>query len=522
MTRLLLLVAIYSLAAVWQVTLPPAAGRASDGANLEDPQTIAFGSRTVQLTVNESPGDQEWARRVTEVVIAAGPALEEMIGVPYPGPEAIGISERTDEQLYGYAGLAGCSHVVCHIRLAENFRDTTLLHELTHAWTQSFRNHWLAEGMAEYISDRAAARIDGRPLPTPETADDRPPYPLLDWTLTIDLNTAEEEQITSEYKGYYWSQRFFEQLETTVGSEAVRRTMAAVVPLRAGTVGVRRFIDGVDEAGVQADDLFIRYVFPPDREQEIRNRRVARDRLAALIARTAAEASELSQNVFAPVREQVAAWEFADALATLDRLDAGLNAYLQIRERLSTLNSGATEARLAYPYSLQNAVATWDFAPFLETIDTADGAIDAYLAAGAEARRAARHLAANRPPRPEPRRRARPRRPGLRLGGLHRHDRSQPSRGSPAARSGKQSFDEPRGWRRHAGARPGRRRSPATMGPNPGALAHERLVPARRTRRFRHRRLVGLLLPHQRQPQDQQRQAEGRHHDSSRPVGRCR
>lgn len=367
------------MAAVSQVTLPPAAARASEG--LGDPQTIAFGSRTVQLTVNESPGDQEWARRVAEVVAAAGPALEEMIGVPYPGPEAMGISERTDEQLYGYAGLAGCSHVVCHIRLSENFRDTTLLHELTHAWTQSFRNRWLAEGMAEYISDRAAARIDGRPLPAPEAAGDRPPYPLLDWTLTIDLNTAEEEQITSEYEGYYWSQRFFEQLEATVGPEAVRRTMAAVVPLQAGTVGVRRFIDAVDEASVEADDLFIRYVFPPDREQEVRDRRVARDRLAALTARSAAEAPELSQTPLATIREKVAAWEFAPALAVMDRLDQGLNAYVQLRDRLSALKTSAEAAGLAYPYPLESAADMWEFAWALETVDQAGPAIEAYIAA---------------------------------------------------------------------------------------------------------------------------------------------
>ena len=121
----------------------------------EEPQTIPFGSRTVVLTV-DSPGDKEWVAHVTELVIAAGPALEEMIGVPFPGPEKMTISERTSDQLSGYAGMAGCSHVVCHIRLLPYFDDTTLLHELTHAWTQSFRNRWLAEGMAEYISDRAA------------------------------------------------------------------------------------------------------------------------------------------------------------------------------------------------------------------------------------------------------------------------------------------------------------------------------------------------------------------------------
>jgi hypothetical protein len=294
------------------------------------------------------------------------------------------ISERTDEQLDGYAGTAGCSHVVCHIRLSSYFDDTTLLHELTHAWTQSFRNRWLAEGMAEYISDRAAARIDGRPFPMAEAAGDRPPFPLLDWMLTIDFATASDEQITNEYEGYYWSLRFVEQLEATIGPEALKRAMAIVVPLQAGTVGVRRFMDAIDDAGARADDLFIRYVFPPEREQEIRDRRTSRDTLAAIGARSAAEAPELSQDVLGPVRDQVANWEFAPALATLDRLNAGLTAYLQLKPQLAALSARATETGLAYPHPLQNATASWDFAPYVETIDEANAAIDAYIAAEQE------------------------------------------------------------------------------------------------------------------------------------------
>ena len=376
-----LLVLVLFLAAVGGQLVSPAPGApAAAGANAGETQTISFGSRTVELTLDHS-GNNEWAGRVSDIVVAGGPALEELIGVPYPGPEKMTISERTDEQLDGYAGTAGCSHVVCHIRLLPDFDDTTLLHELTHAWTQSFRNRWLAEGMAEYISDRASARIDGRSFPVTEPAADRPPFPLLDWMLTIDFATAEEQDIRSEYEGYYWSKRFFDQLEATIGPDALKRTMAAVVPLQSGTVGVRRFMDALDDAGAQADDLFTRYVFPPDREQEIRDRRASRDRLAALTARSAAEAPDLPQEVFVPVREQVAAWEFAPALAALDRLEMGLNAYLQLRDRLSAFNGEATAAGLAYPLSYQNAAASWAFAPILDTIDQAEAALNAYVAA---------------------------------------------------------------------------------------------------------------------------------------------
>ncbi|HEV8574966.1 MAG TPA: hypothetical protein VGR43_09695, partial [Dehalococcoidia bacterium] len=245
----------------------------------------------------------------------------------------------------------------------------------------SFRNRWLAEGMAEYISDRAAARIDGRSFPVSEPAGDRPPFPLLDWVLGIDFETAEEQAIVNEYEGYYWSKRFLDQLEATVGADALKRTMAAVVPLQAGTVGVRRFMDALDEAGAPADDLFIRYVFPSDREQEIRDRRASRDRIAALTARSAAEAPDLPQIVFDPVRAQVANWEFAPALAALDRLEQGLIAYFQLKDRLSALNAEAESAGLAYPIPYRDAAASWAFTPILDTIDQAEAALDAYVAA---------------------------------------------------------------------------------------------------------------------------------------------
>ena len=375
-----LFVAFVALFATGLAAAPPAGARPSEDRNPSSSETIAFGSRTVELTLNHSTGGPAWDGRVRDLVVTAGPVLEDLIGVPYPGPDKIGVNERTSGQLGGYAGLAGCSHVVCNIRLSTGFRDKTLLHELTHAWTQSFRNRWLAEGMAEYISARASAKLDGRDLPTVKLAHDRPPFALQDWLLTIDFNTAEEEQIQNEYEGYYWSERFFEQLEATIGADALKRALAIVVPLPAGTVGVRRFMDAVDDAGgANADDLFMRYVFPEDNASDVRARRTAHDRLAAISTRAAAEAPELTHGVFTRVGEDITAWEFEPALAALDRLDKGLSAYLQLRDRLPALKSSADAAGLAYPYPLQSALPTWDFTPFLATIDDAGPAIEAYI-----------------------------------------------------------------------------------------------------------------------------------------------
>jgi hypothetical protein len=380
--RALLFVAFIALFASWLVAPPQARALPSEERNPSTSETITFGSRTVELTLSHSAGGPAWDSRVKRLVVAAGPVLEDLIGVPYPGPEKIGINERTGSQLGGYAGLAGCSHVVCNIRLSTDFRDKTLLHELTHAWTQSFRNRWLAEGMAEYISERASTHLDGRELPVIEPAHDRPPFPLLDWLLTIDFNTAEEEQIQSEYEGYYWSERFFEQLEATIGADALERALAVVVPLPAGTVGVRRFMDALDEVGASnADDLFLRYVFPEDSASNVLARRSARDRFAALGAKAAAEAPELAHSVFVRVSEDISAWEFERALAALDGLDKGLSAYLQIRDRLPGLKNAAEAAGLAYPYPLQNALQTWDFGPFVDTIDRAGPSIEAYVSA---------------------------------------------------------------------------------------------------------------------------------------------
>jgi hypothetical protein len=381
MTRTIFLASLALLGCL--VVASPAGARPDAAPAAEESLTIPFGSRTVQLWLDESSRNGDWGDRVIELLIAGGPVLEELIGVPYPGGEDMSISERTTEELSGYAGMAGCSNAGCHIRLVSDFDDETLLHEVTHAWTRSFRNRWLAEGMAEYVSERATARIHGRTLAPAELANDTPPYPLQEWLLGIDFIEGQEEEMRREHEGYYWSLRFFEQLEAMVGQDAIKRALATVVPLQEGQVGVRRFMDALDDAGAPADDLFIRYVFPPEQVPEIQSRRLARDRVNALAARAAVEAPELNQAALTPVREHIAAWEFALAISALDRVEPGYNAYLAIRDRLPAIRVSAEQAGLPYPYAFGDGLNTWAYAPFLETIDQAEPAVQAYASARA-------------------------------------------------------------------------------------------------------------------------------------------
>src|SRR5262245_51461621 len=107
------LLALAGLFLTGLILAPPAGASPRGDRPPSSRETITFGSRTIELTLNHSDGGPDWDSRVRNLVVEAGPVLEDLIGVPYPGPDKVGISERTNEQLSGYAGLAGCSHIAC-------------------------------------------------------------------------------------------------------------------------------------------------------------------------------------------------------------------------------------------------------------------------------------------------------------------------------------------------------------------------------------------------------------------------
>ena len=347
-------------------------------------RTIPSASGDISLTITYSQDDEDWAERMASQTEAAIPILEEYTGVAYPGQGEVEIHEKESREIFGYAGLAGCYRVSCAISVVPGWGDeATLFHELAHIWTQAFRDRWLSEGTAEFLSRKVLARLD------PETAAlidveyegwDGPPFALNTWGAPSATRSFEEK--LTEAEGYYWSPIFLKRLESHLGPELLRGTFTTLIVRGDNTVGSRDYMDTLEDAGGgNNDELFLTFIFNEDARPLLTRRRESRERLAALATRAQAEAPELPTDGLKPARDAVAGWEFEKAAATLNKLESGLDAYITIRGDLAALRTAAEAAGLAYPFPLENALATWDFSPYRASIPNGQDAVGAYEAA---------------------------------------------------------------------------------------------------------------------------------------------
>ncbi len=346
-------------------------------------QDIEISGRSMELILRYFPEDAAWADNVTQTTIAAIPVLEDLIGAPFPGPDKLRISEKGGQEIWGAAGVAACDNYMCGIAVRPDAGEQTLLHELVHVWTGAFRNRWLSEGTAEHISLKAAERMGFAAPASYEPGDESPLFPLDEWGSPVSFLTAGADVLEREYAGYEWSARFLMELEARTGPEPLRAAYAELVTAARDTVSSKRFMDTVEDAGGgNADDLFQRFIFPPDVAADLAERRAVRDRLSALAARAAAEAPELPQDdALTPAHEDIGKWDFGAARAKLDTVEPGFESYLLMRDKIEALRAAATEAGLAFPVPFDNALRTWNVSPIADSVDAGFAAIDTYAAA---------------------------------------------------------------------------------------------------------------------------------------------
>jgi hypothetical protein len=363
---------LYSFAAAIEVLQPSARQSTST--------LIPLGDSSIELRVVNFPGNEAWAGHVADVTAVALPTLAEIIGFPYNGPDTLRVTERGQGELFGYAGLADCNPWLCGIAVSPASDDMVLLHELAHLWTQPFYSRWIAEGIAEFASQRTADRlgIDGLAIAAP--TGDRPPIPLDTWGELQDQLTSSLEQQQIETESYYWSALMFERLEQSLGAEAIKTTNAALSTELDYSVDTRLYVDSLEDAGgAVPDDLLVEWVFPEEEAGQVRDRRVARTRLADLIPRAAA--AGLTADVTDDIAADIDAWIFHEALPKLDAGEAGLAAYLDIAGRLEAFHADAEAAGLPYPLPFSDAAQTWDFQTVGGSLDDAEAALSAYVAA---------------------------------------------------------------------------------------------------------------------------------------------
>ena len=347
-------------------------------------RTVPTASGDITVSITYIEGDEAWAERIVTLSGQAIPVLEEFTGVPYPGQDEVEIHEKESREIFGYAGLAGCYRVTCGISVVPgDGDDATLFHELAHIWTQAFRDRWLSEGTAEYLSWKVLARLSPGAVSRGDDewpGWDGPSFALETWGAPQATRSIDDE--FADYQGYYWSPTFFRRLEEQLGPEIIRNTYAAVIVRGGNTVDSKKYMDALEDAGGgNNDEMFLDFIFTEKARPLLAKRRGSRERLAALTTRAQAEAPELSADALKPAQDAVAGWEFQKAGATLDKLESGLDAYLTIRDDLAALRTATEEAGLAYPLPLESALATWNFPPYLASIPNAHGAIDAYRSA---------------------------------------------------------------------------------------------------------------------------------------------
>ena len=357
-------------------------------------QTIEIDGQPTDLILRYLAGDEAWAENATEITKAGVPVLGEIMGMPYQGPATIRISEKGGSELYGYAGLANCDASMCAVAVAPSADDQTLLHELAHMWTEPFDNRWLAEGIAEYASLKAAAEVGvpgyeefSDPALAPDATawawglyveETSPPFALDRWGGFAGFG---DEEPMDEIEAYHWSARFFQELELDIGTEPFRAANAETV-FSAPDVSIdtRAYIDLIEDVGgATADDLFASYIFDEDEHRLLADRRSARDRLFTLESRVAAEAPALNPRVLDPIRGDIAQWNFVRALDTLDEREAALESYLAIETELDELRQDTVAAGLVFPIPYEDAYQTWQFSAVESSLGRAQATLTAFL-----------------------------------------------------------------------------------------------------------------------------------------------
>ncbi len=175
---------------------------------------------TGTIRVESWPGDVGWTEHVEDGIADGLPALQELVGLPWPIEGELVITESFSPVLYGYAGWYDRANDV--IEVSDERDDLLLYHELSHVWFNDslFLDRWVNEGLAElYAAETAGALGAGRPEPEPTSRTDEGAIPLdeFDGLLTP----------TEEAWGYRASWTLIEAVADEIGMEGMAQILEA-------------------------------------------------------------------------------------------------------------------------------------------------------------------------------------------------------------------------------------------------------------------------------------------------------
>lgn len=286
--------------------------------------TVPLRSSAMSISLHHFPGEEAWASHISDLTRAALPVLENLFGYSYQGLTELEIAERGRQEISGYEGTFGCIFDSCVIGMSPLAGDTVAIHELAHLWTQPFESRWIAEGLAEFMSERATRELGDLVEPFDSFVPARTvDLQLDDWGSSQYLIGATADDLATEETGYYRSRQFFETLAATVGLEAIQEANSASADVGGG-VDSETYFDLLEEAsGARLDDLFLDEVFPPSYAPRLEQRRDLRERLDTLRS----QARNAGFGLPARIGQLLDEWEFDEVGRLLAAAEGALSAY---------------------------------------------------------------------------------------------------------------------------------------------------------------------------------------------------
>lgn len=300
---------------------------------------VSFGDD--ELTVLGWPGDDEWAQFVASKVERGVPALEDLIGLPWPGDEDLQVIETASPYLYGYAGWYSPSESL--VEVGDALDAAVILHELSHLWfnQQLFAERWINEGLAEVFAALALSRL-GDPVSPPAPVDPSDPgrLALVDWS---DPDLQEPIADAQEAFGYNAAHVVVDGIAREIGERALSAVVVAAAkrtvayagdgkPLRyPGAPGWQELLDLFEEVGgsTTASAAFADLVVSAEGRDDLDDRDAARARYVALADRAAPWSAPRG------LRQAMARWDFTAAGDLIDAADEALELRREVARRLA-------------------------------------------------------------------------------------------------------------------------------------------------------------------------------------------
>ncbi|MET0728110.1 MAG: hypothetical protein ABWZ76_07395 [Acidimicrobiales bacterium] len=312
-----------------------------------------------EVVVRGWPDDPEWADFAETQVRDGVPALERLIGLPWPATRSIDVLETAAPYLYGYAGWYRPAE--SRIEVGDELDRQVMLHELGHLWFNDglFQGRWISEGLAQLFGVAAVEALGGQPA-RPEPIDPAAPGSLAlnDWS---DPNLQQDVAQEQEAYGYNAAWSILDQVADEIGIEAIadvvggaaRREIAYAGPgLPDGidrTFAWTDLLDLLEDRGgsATAAALFEQHVATEAEASRLADRAASRARYAAQAARSG------SWEPPVVLRLAMADWRFTEAADLMDTADL----ILERRDDLDAALAGLDVRAAALEESYETASA---------------------------------------------------------------------------------------------------------------------------------------------------------------------